>query len=69
LSSSWVRINGEGGGDMAPDSMGTISDPKIDGQGIAIWKEKKIKIVYARRKTEMIGRGDYKIIVEGVICG
>jgi hypothetical protein len=54
---------------MAPDSMGTISDPKIDGQGIAIWKEKKIKIVYARRKTEMIGRGDYKIIVEGVICG
>jgi hypothetical protein len=54
---------------MAPDSMGTISDPKIDGQGIAIWKEIKIKIVYARRKTEMIRRGDYKNIVEGVICG
>lgn len=37
MSSSWVRINGEGDeGDIAPDSIDSFSDPIKGGQGIAI---------------------------------
>jgi hypothetical protein len=37
---------------MAPDSMVSISDPKIDGQGIAIWKEKKNWLCQEKNKDD-----------------
>ena len=56
MSSSWVRINGEGGGDKAPDSMDGISDPKKAGQGIAIEKE-KINCFGSEGKQRKYGEG------------